>query len=150
MTSPKLGLLPASGDDRFALLAALELASGGVLQFGQVVGAEIGQGVPLEPGPQVFDWIEVRRVAGQQRHLYGAIRAVEVLAHDAALVLRCAVPHDHQLAPELPIQRFEEFDDLHAFYRAVVQAEQEVCTREAGDGQNVLPVEVILNDRRAA
>lgn len=50
MTSPKLGLLPASSDDRFALLAALELASSGVLQFGQVVGAEVGQGVSLEPG----------------------------------------------------------------------------------------------------
>ena len=44
MTSPKLGLLPASGDDRFALLAALELASSGVLQFRQVVRAEVGRG----------------------------------------------------------------------------------------------------------
>lgn len=78
MTSPKLGLFPAGSDDRFALLAALELASSGVLQFGQVVRAEIRQCVPLEPSPQVFDWIEVRGVPGQQRHLDGAIRAVEI------------------------------------------------------------------------
>ena len=119
MTSPKLSLLPASSDDRFALLAALEFASDGVLQFGQVVGTEVGQGVPLEPGPEVFDRIQIGRVTGQQCHLDGAIRAVEVLAHDAALVLRCAVPHDHQPAPELRAQRFEEFDDLRAFDRAV-------------------------------
>jgi len=128
MTLPKFGLLPTGGDDRFALLAAFELASSGVLQFGQVVGAEVGQGVALEPSPQLFDRIQVWGVAGPQRHLDGAIRAVEVLAHDAALVLRCAVPHDHQLAPELRAQRFEELDDLRPFDRAVVQAEQEVCT----------------------
>lgn len=87
MTSPQFSLLPAGGDDRFALLAALELVSSGVLQFGQIVGAEVGQGVPLEPGPQVLDRVEVRRVAGQQRHLYSAARAVEVFAHDTAFVL---------------------------------------------------------------
>lgn len=96
MTSPKFSLLPASGDDRLALLAALELAARGVLEFGQGVGTVVRQGMPLELGPQVFDRIEVRRVAGQQRHLYGASRAVEVLTHDPTSVLRRAVPHDQR------------------------------------------------------
>ncbi len=40
----------------------------------------------LEPSPQVFDGVEVRRVGRQQRHLDPALGAVEVLAHGAASV----------------------------------------------------------------
>jgi hypothetical protein len=45
--SPQLGLFPTCGDDRFALLPALELIASGVLQFSEVVRTEVGQGVPL-------------------------------------------------------------------------------------------------------
>ncbi|WP_275760758.1 hypothetical protein [Ralstonia pseudosolanacearum] len=38
MTSPQLSLLPARGDDRWAFLAALELAAGGVFEFGEGIG----------------------------------------------------------------------------------------------------------------
>jgi transposase len=50
MTSPQLGLHPASGDDRRSLLGALELVAGGDVQFVQIAGAEVGQGVAFEPG----------------------------------------------------------------------------------------------------
>lgn len=45
MTSPQRSLLPASGDDRGALLCALELVAGGGVQLAQVVGAVVGQGM---------------------------------------------------------------------------------------------------------
>lgn len=63
-----------------------------MLQFSQVIGAEVGQGVLFEPGPKIFDRVEVRCVVGQQRHLYGATCGVGVIAHSAALVPRRTVP----------------------------------------------------------
>ncbi|KVP01159.1 hypothetical protein WJ82_24000 [Burkholderia ubonensis] len=91
-----------------------------MLQFARLLGQKLAKACRLSQAQKVFDWIQIGRATGQQCHLYGAIRAVKVLAHDAALVLRCAVPYDHQLASELRAPRFEEFDDLRAFDRAVV------------------------------
>lgn len=115
MTSPQLGLLPACSDDRLAALAAAQLVACGRLELGQRTWAEVRQGVALEPGPQIFDRIEVRRVSGQQSHLDGAIGAVEVLAHDAAAMLGGPVPDNEQLALELCVQCLEKLDDLGAF-----------------------------------
>src|SRR5450755_877480 len=150
MTSPQLGLLPARGDDRLSALTAAQLAARGGLELCQRARTEVGEGVALQPGPQVFDGIEVRRVGRQERHLDSALGAIEVLAHDPALVLSGAVPDDQQLCLELHAQGFEELHDLRAPHRAVVQAEQEVRAHQASDGRDVLPVEVELHDRRAA
>ena len=64
MTLPKRSLLPASGDDVEPLLGALERAARHGLQFLQIVRAVVGQRVPLEPGPQVFERIEIGRICG--------------------------------------------------------------------------------------
>ena len=93
-------------------LATLELGSGGRLEFLQRPRAEVGQGVALEPGPEIFHRVQIGRVGGQQSHLDSALRAVEVVAHDAALVLCRAVPDDEQLALQVCAKRLEELDDL--------------------------------------
>src|SRR5665213_289851 len=145
MTSPQLSLLPARSDDRLAALTAAQLAARGDLELRQRAGTEVGQGVALEPSPQVFDGVEVRRVGRQQRHLDPALGAVELLAHDAALVLGSAVPDDQQLSLELCAQGFQELHDLRALDGAVVEPEQEVRARQARHGRDVLPVEVELH-----
>src|SRR5665213_439621 len=114
MTSPQLSLLPARSDDRLAALTAAQLAARGDLELRQRAGTEVGQGVALEPSPQVFDGVEVRRVGRQQRHLDPALGAVEVLAHDPALVLGRTVPDDQQLSLELRAQCLQELHDLRA------------------------------------
>ena len=81
MTSPQGSLHPASGDDRRALLSALEFVACGRVQFAQVVGAVVGQRMSLEPGPQVLDRIHVRRVRRQEGDLDMSIQAVQMLAH---------------------------------------------------------------------
>src|SRR5438874_2120262 len=104
MTSPQFSLFPAGRDDRSAALAASQLAARRSFQFGQRAWTEVRERVALEPRPQVFDRVEVRRVARQQGYLNRAFGAVEVLAHDAALVLSRTVPDDQQLSPELRAQ----------------------------------------------
>lgn len=61
MTSPKRGLAPAGGNDRWAFLSALEFVARRGVQLAQVVGTVVGQRMSLEPRPQVFDGIEIGR-----------------------------------------------------------------------------------------
>ena len=130
MTSPQLGLLPAGGDDRLPALTAAQLASRGGFQLCQRVRTEIGERMALELGPEVFDGIEVRRIAGQQRHLHGAACAVETVACDPALVLGRAVPDDQELSLEPPAQGLQELHELRCFDRPDVESEQEIRARQ--------------------
>src|SRR3954463_13889289 len=95
-TSPQTGLIPACSDDRGASLSALELIAGGDVEFVEIGGAEVGQGMPLEPGPQEFHRIEVGGVRRQERHLNLAAGGVEVFAHKLAAMRLQAVPDDQQ------------------------------------------------------
>ena len=95
-TSPQAGLDPARGNDRWPALSAPELGSRGVVEFVEVGGAEVGQGMSLEPSPQVLHWIEVGRVGRQERHLDFAVGGIEVLAHELAAVRLESVPDDQQ------------------------------------------------------
>lgn len=55
---------------------------------------------------------------------------------------RGPVPEQQDFAGHLAVQRLEEGDDLRAFDRADVQAKAEVPPAQAGDGGDILPVEV--------
>ena len=59
-------LRPAGGDNRRALLSTLKLVARGRMQLTQIVGAVVGQSMSLEPGPQVFDGIQVRSIRRQK------------------------------------------------------------------------------------
>ena len=96
-------------------LTAAQLAAGGGFQLCQRVRTEVGERMALEPGPEVFDGIEVRRIAGQQCHLHGIACAVEIVARDPALVLGRTVPDDQELSLELPAQGLQELHELRAF-----------------------------------
>src|SRR5438445_12005425 len=89
-TSPEASLNPARRDDRRAVLCALEFVAGGDVELIEVGRTEVGQGMPLEPGPQEFDWVQVRRVRRQERRLDGAIGGVQILAHELTSLLRWA------------------------------------------------------------
>src|ERR1019366_848863 len=64
-TSPESGLNPARGDDGGAVLCALEFVAGGDVEFVEVCRTEVGQRMTLEPSPQEFDGVQVRRVRRQ-------------------------------------------------------------------------------------
>jgi len=81
-TSPQAGLDPARSDDRRSLLGTLELGASCGVELLEVGRAEVGQCMALEPGPQVLDGIEFRRVRRQERHLNVRAGGVQVLAHE--------------------------------------------------------------------
>lgn len=86
MTSPQINLCPARSNDGSLLLRTLELVACGRLQFAQVVGAVVGQGMAFEPRPQIFHRIEVWRVGRQKCNLDISVQAVQIVAHDVAAV----------------------------------------------------------------
>lgn len=112
MTSPQTGLDPARGDDRRAMLSALELVAGGDVEGIEVGRAEVGQCVSLEPCPQELHRIEIGRVRRQERHLDLAVGGVEILAHEPAAVRLEPVPDDQQRLLQVRSERLEELDVL--------------------------------------
>ena len=81
MTLPEGSLLPARSDDRGSFLCAFELVACGGMQFSQVVGAVIGQSMALEPGPQVFDWIQIGRIGRKKGNLDVSVECIQIVSH---------------------------------------------------------------------
>lgn len=101
-------------------MRTLEFVACGHLQFAQVVGAVVGQGMAFEPGPQIFHRIEVWRVGRQECDLDMSVQAVEIVAHDVAAVRLGSIP-DHQQGPfEMSLEGLEEFDKLLLLDTALV------------------------------
>jgi hypothetical protein len=83
-TSPEPRLNPARRNDGGSVLCALEFVANGDLELVEVGRAEVGQRMALGPGPRELDGVQVWRVRRQERHLYGALGAVQVLANELA------------------------------------------------------------------
>ena len=146
MTSPKCSLHPASGNDRGALLRALEFVACARVQLAQIVWTVIGQGVSLEPGPQIFDRIEVGGIGRKKGNPDVPVQRVEVVAHQMAAMRLQAIPDHQQGLLEMRLLRFEEFDDFLLFDTSLVQPEQEVGAAQPGNDRDMVPVEVKLDD----
>ena len=65
------------------------------MQFGEIVGAVVGQRMTLEPCPKVFDRIQIGGVRGQEGDLDVSVDRIQILAHQAAAMR----PSSH---PRLP------------------------------------------------
>src|ERR1700740_1323392 len=112
MTLPQRSLHPASGNDRGALLGALELVARSDVQLGKIARAVVGQGVSLEPRPQVLHWIEIGRVRRQERNLEVPSQTVQIVAHEAAAMRPQTIPDDQQRLLQVGLECLEEIDDL--------------------------------------
>ena len=145
MTSPKSSLYPASGDDRRAFLSALELVAGGGMQLAEIVGAVVGQRMPFEPCPKVFDRIQIGRVRGQEGDLDMPVDRIQILARPAAAMRPQAIPDHQQRLAQVRFERLQELDDFFFLDTALVQPEQVVGASEASDDRDMIPVEVKLD-----
>ena len=92
MTLKQTCLLPTGRNDIRAMLGAFELASCRRLQLGEIVRAEVRQGMTLEPSPQIFDRIQIGRVRREERDLNMAIDAVQVIPDQFRPVRLEAIP----------------------------------------------------------
>lgn len=146
MTSPQLRLFPARGDDRRTMLRTLERVASRGLQLGEVVGTVVCQCVPLEPGPQVFDGVQIGRVGRQESDLDLALGIVEIVADQFRPVGPEPIPDNQQSPLQMAPEGLQELDDLLLPDAAFVEAKQTIRAREPGDHRQVRPVEVKLDD----
>ena len=148
MTSPKRSLHPTSSNNRGSLLRALEFVARGGVQLAQIVGAVVGQRMPLEPRPQIFDGIQVGGIRRKKGDLDVPAQRVEVVAHPMAAMRLQAIPDYQQGLLEMRFQRFEKFDNIFFLDAALVQPEPTVGACNPCNNRDMIPVEVKLNDRR--
>src|SRR5215207_7404812 len=146
MTLPKRSLDPASGNDRWAFLSALEFVACRDVQIAEIVGTVVGQRVPLEPCPQIFDGIEVGRMRRQKGYLDVSCQPIEIVAHQAAAMRFQTIPNHQQRLLEMGLERFQKPHDFLFLDAALVQPEQTIGAREPGNDRDVIPVEVELDD----
>ena len=78
------------------------------------------------------------------------MQTFQVCAHGSAAVGGHAVPDDQQLALDVTLEVFQEVDNLLGLDRTGVKAKVKVPPRKSGDGRELLPVEVELQDRGLA
>src|ERR671925_507502 len=142
--------MPARSDDHIAPLRRFELIAGGVLQFGEVVGTEVRQGVPLEPAPEEFDWIELGGIAGQEMQVNLSVGGGDVVTDQDAAMGPGVVPNDEQRPAKLSTQRLEKLDHFFLGNRAFVQAKAQSGEMHAGNERELMPLEMELHDRRLA
>src|SRR5689334_1616792 len=121
MTSPQLRLLPTCHDDGGAVLCTLEFVPSCCLQLAEIVRAEVRQRMSLEPCPEIFDRIQVRRVWRQKCNLNVAIGAVEVFADQLRFVCPEAIEDDQQRLFQMRLERLEKLDDLFFLDAAFVE-----------------------------
>ena len=134
MSKRQLCLLPERADQaRTPLHRAQPLACKG-RQFGKALRAQVGHLVLLQMAPDVFGGVELGRVGGKELDVNSPFERFDVLAHQPALVHPQPVPDDEQLAPDLCLERFEEFHDLRPLDGPGEQAkveEKETAKKEA-------------------
>ena len=151
MTSNRqLSLFPESGDDLRSALHGFQAAAGVTLYFVDRLGAQAGQLALLGVAKQVLDRIELGRVTGQALQHDLVVERFDVVANGAASMRGKSVPDDRQLRADLRFERLEELDQLWALDRTTKEPEVETPERDPGDQRERVPVEAVLNRRRAA
>jgi hypothetical protein len=112
---------------------SLQGTTGTLAQIPEVLGAHIGEFVVLAVGPDVFDWVQFRRVGRQILHGQSAFLVADELLGDDAAVRRESVPNQQDVAGDVAEQVFEELDDLFGLDGAFENLKVEVPQSDAGD-----------------
>ena len=89
-----------------------EFVTSHAFEFVQVIGAVVGQGMSFEPGPQIFNRVEVRRISWQEFNADLPVQPVHILVHPFAVMRSQTVPDHQQGTFDLGSERFEKFDNL--------------------------------------
>lgn len=127
------------------MVGTFEFVASGHLQLVEIVRAEVCQRMSLEPSPETFNRIQVRRVWRHEGELNVAIGTVEIFANQFRFVRRESIEHYQQRLLQM---RLEKLDDLFLLDAAFVEAEQIVRSGQSSNHRQMFPVEVKRNNRR--
>src|SRR5882724_11352041 len=145
--SKQFRLLPECRDERAAALHRTQIAARKLSQIGQVASAVVGHRVMFQVAPDVFDWIQRRRISRQILQGDVPVQAIDVFFYQSRSMRLQAIPDDQQLLADRAVQRFEELHDLRAFDRSREESKVETPITHAGNHRQLLPGEAVLENR---
>src|SRR5574337_194344 len=137
----QFSLLPEGRDQRGPALHRLRAPTREVADLLPICGAEVGDLVLLQVGPDRLDGIELGGVRRQRSQGEVPALAFEPRTQRAAAMGGRAVPDDEQPLLDLLLERTEELDDLRGLDGAVEEAEVKAPPTQPGDGRHLVPAE---------
>src|ERR1019366_7717589 len=142
--------MPEGTDQSWSTLHGAQAIASPCFQISEIPSAAVGQLVVLEMPPNVFGGVEFRGVGRELLDLDRALEGFEGLAHQRRAMRGQAVPDDEQGFADLTAQGVEKLDDLRTLDRPGKEPEVEAPEGDPGDDRELMPVEVILQDRGLA
>ena len=143
--------MPEGADEARAFTADTTQGMGGPAgKLPEIAGAQVGQFVLFPVTPEVLDRVKFRGISRETFHPDFALQALQVCPHQLAAVSGYAVPDDEEFTFDMTLEVFQEIDHLLGPDRTGIEAKIKVPPRQPGDGRELLPVEVELQDRGLA
>ena len=102
----------------------------------------------LEVSPDVFGRIQFRSVGGQVKRLNFPVQAGEVILNDAAAVPWQTIPNEQDRLTDLLREVLHEIAYLLLSHRSFVESKIELPQRDTGRNRQVVPIELMLENRR--
>ena len=100
--------------------------------------------------PEVLHRVEFGCIGRKAFHPDFTVQAFQVLPHELATVCGHAVPNNEQLSSDMTLEVFQEINHLLCPDCTGIEPKVEVPPRQSGDGRELLPVEVELQNRGLA
>ena len=120
-----------------------------VAQLPSVTGEEVGDFMLLEMRPEIFHRIELGRISRQSLEPESAVGGGEERFDRLAAVNCRPVPDHQELAGNMAQEGLQELGRTHSIDAAFVDAEEELPQCDARDQRELVPVERLLQHRRA-
>src|SRR6266542_2334831 len=98
--------------------------------------------------PKILDRVEFRGISRKKLQLQTAALFKDEIIDQAAPVASEPVPYDQHLASNVAQQVFQELHHLGATNRTGKQAKIKLSPRHSRHGRQMLPVKMILQNRR--
>jgi hypothetical protein len=140
-------LLPERGNESVTGLHGAQSVACAKGELAEAACAEIAELMMLKVPPEVLGGVELRSVGRQILDLDRSLEALHVVAHELAAVRGQAIPDYQHFVPDLPAEGVEKLDHLRTLDRSREEPEVEAVEGNAGDRRELMPVEVVLENR---
>lgn len=107
-------------------------------------GNQIGDLMGFEMSPHIFDGIEFGRIGWQPLDLNASLGGGDEVFDQPAAMNGGAIPEDQDFAGNMPLEMFEELNDLKTFDAAVMDLKKEPPQGQAADDRKAFPIERLL------